>query len=262
MHETSHESVSFDGAIVICQGGVGGRTFSHSLPMTKMEVASEYAPSSMPSLGRSNLTVLLRILVAQAGFALWSGFIATPVERTFEQAATEQVVQEARPSVEILVDQIIFSESQGDPTAKNKRSTAMGAGQFVEATWLELIRAHYPDLLATRTEKEVLNLRSDLALSREMTKRFIERNATALAKRGLPVTPSSLYLAHFAGPAGAAAILTSPSDADAATVIADADARPEVTRTKIINGNPFLRGFTVEDLKAWADLKTEGLASR
>ncbi len=71
-----------------------------------------------------------------------------------------------------------------------------------------------------------------------MTRRFIERNAAALAKRGLPVTPSTLYLAHFAGPVGAVAILTSRDDADAAGVIASADSRAEITRAKMLTSNP------------------------
>ena len=165
-------------------------------------------------------------------------------------------------SSEMLIDRIVLIESQGDSNARNKRSSAMGAGQFLDETWLELIRAHRRELFTGRTEKEVLSLRKNLGLSREMTRRFIERNAAALAKRGLPVTPSTLYLAHFAGPAGAVAILTSRGDADAAAVIASADSRAEVTRAKILNGNPFLRGFTVEDLKTWANIKTEGLATR
>ncbi len=81
----------------------------------------------------------------------------------------------------------------------------------------------------------------------------------------LPCEKSGLALAnmsesiHFAGPAGAAAILTSPGYADAALLIANADSRAEVTRAKVIYGNPFLRGFTVEDLKNWADTKMAGL---
>lgn len=36
----------------------------------------------------------------------------------------------------------------------------------------------------------------------------------------------------------------------------------EVTRAKILNRNPFLRGITVEGLKNWANIKTEGLVTR
>jgi hypothetical protein len=224
---------------------------------------SEETPYPTPSLDRGSFAVLLRILMAQAGFALWAGLISTPVERTFEQAApAREAPQASNPPAEIVLERILFNESNGDPAAKNKRSSAVGAGQFLDETWLELIRAYRPDLMAKRTERQVLDLRKNPRLSRKMTGRLIERNAAALAKRGLPITAGSLYLAHFAGPAGAAAILTSPRDADAATVIANADARPEVTRTKIVNGNPFLRGLTAEGLRNWADTKMKGLAAR
>ncbi len=176
------------------------------------------------------------------------------------------LIEPARPaldaSFDLLVDRIVLIESQASPGARNKRSSATGTGQFLDETWLELIRAHRRELSTGRTDAEVLSLRKDIGLSREMTRRFIERNAAALAKRGLPVTPSTLYLAHFAGPAGAVAILTSRDDADAAAVIAGADSRAHMTRAKILNSNPFLRGFTVEDLKNWANTKTEGLATR
>ncbi len=79
-------------------------------------------------------------------------------------------------------------------------------------------------------------------------------------KKGLPVTPGSLYLAHFAGPGGAAAILSAPEDVDAATVIASLDAQPSITRGKIVDGNPFMKGFTVKDLKNWAHLKMQGIS--
>jgi hypothetical protein len=234
------------------------REFGETAPLMK---ADKLCPMPLPD--GSNLNVLLLILIVLAALALGSGLASNPVAPTSGQAAIEETLtRQNNLSVEMLVDRILLNESQGDPVARNKRSSAMGAGQFVDETWLELMRAHHRDLLAGLTEKEALELRSDQKLSREMTRHFIERNAIALARRGLPVTPSSLYLAHFAGPAGATAILTSPGDADAATVIANADSRPEVTRAKIINGNPFLRGFTVEDLKNWAELKMAGLAAR
>ncbi len=207
---------------------------------------------------RGNLEILALILAPLACFGLICGLMPTLVEPT----PIESPGPAPDAFFERLTERIVTTESHGDPSAKNKRSTATGLGQFLDQTWLELIRAHRRELFTGRTEKEVLSLRKDSGLSREMTRRFIERNAAALKKRGLPVTPSTLYLAHFAGPAGAVAILTAPGDADAATVIANADIRAEVTRAKILNGNPFLHGFTVEDLRNWASMKTEGLATR
>lgn len=154
-----------------------------------------------------------------------------------------------------MVDKIIGAESHGSAAAKNQYSSALGPGQFVEATWLDLIRRHRPELAGSLSEREILDLRKDPELSRFMTSRYVEENTTILTRKGLPVTPGSLYLAHFAGPGGAVAILTAPENADAAAVIANVDSRPGITREKIVSGNPFLKNFTAKDLRNWADIK-------
>jgi hypothetical protein len=160
--------------------------------------------------------------------------------------------------IDTVADQIIKVESNGDANAKNKRSSATGLGQFVNETWLILIRAHRPDLVKDRTEGEILEMRRDASLAREITVRFTERNAWTLRRRGLPVTPGTLYLAHFAGSAGAIALLSAEEQADAATVMASADATRRTDRDKLIKLNPFLKRLTVADLKLWADRKMRG----
>src|SRR5215831_1518718 len=137
---------------------------------------------------------------------------------------SQQEAPIAGPAIDTVVDRIIGVESDGDPNAKNKRSSATGLGQFLDETWLDMIRAHRPDLANGRSQAEVLELRRDAKIAREITARFTERNAGMLRKRGLPVTPGTLYLAHFAGGAGAVAILSAMENADAALVMATADA--------------------------------------
>jgi hypothetical protein len=166
-----------------------------------------------------------------------------------------------RAAAESLAASIVIAESGGDATAKNQRSSATGAGQFLDGTWLDMIRAHRPDLTG-KSEAAILDLRHDPDLSREMVARFAEGNAAALASRCLPVTPGTLYLAHFAGGAGASAVLSAPEDADAAATIAEADATGRLTREKIVTANPFLEKFTVADLKHWADRKIIAAAGR
>ena len=90
-----------------------------------------------------------------------------------------------REAVNTVVERIVAVESSGDANAKNPRSTATGAAQFIEATWLELIRKHRADL-RHRPEAEILDLRRDPKLSRELTARFIERNARVLRRYGTP----------------------------------------------------------------------------
>jgi hypothetical protein len=160
-----------------------------------------------------------------------------------------------REAVNAGAKRIIGVGSNGNPNAKNSRSSATGTGQFLDETWLDLIRTYRPDLIRTHSEKEVLELRREAGLAREMTTRFVERNAAMLRQRGLPVTPGTIYLAHFAGGAGAVAILSAPENTDAALVMATADARRRTKRKQIVKANPFLEHFTVADLKTWADYK-------
>ncbi len=58
----------------------------------------------------------------------------------------------AVPAINAVVERIIGVESDGDPNAKNKRSSATGLGQFLDETWLDLIRAHRPDLAKGRSQ--------------------------------------------------------------------------------------------------------------
>jgi hypothetical protein len=157
-----------------------------------------------------------------------------------------------------VVERIIRAESNGNAGLRNSRSSAAGSGQFLEQTWLEVIRTHRRDLLHGRSDKEVLELRGDPALVREMVARTVERNAAMLKKRGLPVTAGTLYLAYFAGSAGAVAVLTVSDDSDAASVLAKADASGRITREILVKANPFLATFTVGELKVWADRKMRG----
>ena len=48
----------------------------------------------------------------------------------------------AAPTIDAVVERIIGVESHGDPNAKNKRSSATGLGQFLDETWLDMIRVH------------------------------------------------------------------------------------------------------------------------
>jgi len=142
-----------------------------------------------------------------------------------------------------LIDSIIGAESGGDPNAKNPNSSATGAGQFIDSTWLSMISKHRPDL--TGSPQELLALRSDPQLSRAMTEAYAADNGQILTKAGVPVTPGTTYLAHFAGPQGAVSVLQADPNAPVSDVLGSA----------AVKANPFLRGMTVAGLQAWADKK-------
>ncbi|MEM9870542.1 MAG: M23 family metallopeptidase [Pseudomonadota bacterium] len=151
----------------------------------------------------------------------------------------------ASGAVEALVAQIIRVESAGNARAKNTRSTATGLGQFIESTWLRMMRTYRPDLVATLNRAELLELRFDPALSRAMVTNLARENEAFLRTRGHQITPGRLYLAHFLGPAGADIALKANPEA---TVL-------EVMGASVVNANPFLRGKTVRWMTDWSDRK-------
>lgn len=164
-----------------------------------------------------------------------------------------QVLSSEEP-VQSVVEQIVHVESSGCATLKNKRSTATGPAQFIEETWLCLIQKHRPDL-AHKDREQILALRRDHDLSREMAARYADQNATVLRKHDISVNAGTLYLSHFAGVAGAVAIMSAPDAEDAAEIMANADATGRMTRNIIVRANPFLENFTIADLKKWAEQK-------
>jgi hypothetical protein len=151
----------------------------------------------------------------------------------------------ASDAVERLTDVIIQVESGGNAAARNPLSSATGLGQFIESTWLRMMRDYRPDLAANMTRQELLDLRLDPTLSREMVQNLARENESFLRSKGHQITAGRLYLAHFLGPSGA----------DQALAAQDGQMVLAVMGAGVVNANPFLTNYTIADLKAWADRK-------
>jgi hypothetical protein len=149
-----------------------------------------------------------------------------------------------------LVDSIIGVESGGNPNATNPSSSASGLGQFIDSTWLSTLKQARPDLAQGKSDADLLALKTDPQLSREMTEAYANQNQAILSKAGVPVTPGTTYLAHFAGPGGAVKVLQADPNAPVESVLGAA----------AVKANPFLRGMTASALQAWADKKMGGNA--
>lgn len=116
---------------------------------------------------------------------------------------------------------IIGRESGGNPTAQNPMSSATGAGQFLDQTWLDMAPrlGVDPQLLARaqqgdpQARQQILALRNDPQLSARATELYVQQNGQRLQAAGIPTTPENLYLAHFLGPEGALRFLSTQPNA-------------------------------------------------
>ncbi|MEM1046347.1 MAG: M23 family metallopeptidase [Pseudomonadota bacterium] len=151
-------------------------------------------------------------------------------------------------AAEVLVNKIIRVESAGNATAKNPLSTATGLGQFIESTWLRMIRTYRPDLSKSLTRAEILALRTDPTLSREMVHNLARENEAKLKSRGHAITAGRLYLAHFLGPDGAHTVLSAAAETDLLSLLG----------APVIKANPFLTGKDAQWVAAWAERKMSG----
>jgi len=167
--------------------------------------------------------------------------------------APEDQVKTLSPTVQgrdAILDRIGGIENAtGNPAARSSTSSAMGNFQFTNGTWLDTIQAHRPDLLQGRDTKDVLALRADPKLSREMAGYLLDDNSAVLRSQGIAATPSNLYLAHFLGVGDAAKVLK----AAPGTPISDVVDPKSIAANKSV-----LEGKTVDTVAQWASSKMGG----
>lgn len=141
------------------------------------------------------------------------------------------------------LSRIIQIESGGNPNVKASTSSALGLGQFLNATWLGLVRKYHPEWLASNTQAQVLAMRTDPPKAIEMLAWLCEESAAQL---GPGYTEGDLYLSHFLGPHDAHAVLRAPPAAPVANYVSAA----AVKANKSI-----LQGKTVAQVRTWASAK-------
>jgi hypothetical protein len=139
---------------------------------------------------------------------------------------------------------------QVEGTGKNPKSSADGIGQFTDSTWIDSIKKYFPNLAQGRSDDQLLAMRKIPQLATRVTEAFTADNEAGLTKAGLPVTPATTYLAHFAGLGGAIKVLEANPNTPVDKILGQA----------AVKANPFLQGMTARELELWAARKMQGPA--
>lgn len=103
------------------------------------------------------------------------------------------------------------AESNFDPAAKAKTSSASGLYQFIESTWMGMVDKHgekYGINTEGMSRSDILKLRFDPDVAANMAAEFASDNKDYLERKwGGDIGPTELYFAHFMGAGGAASFL-------------------------------------------------------
>ncbi len=122
------------------------------------------------------------------------------------------------------------AESNFNPTAKAKTSSATGLFQFIDSTWMDMIHkfgAKY-GIDTNQSKQSLLELRKDPDVCSLMAAEFAECNKEHLQQKlGGNIGDTELYFAHFMGAGGAGTFLSQLKKNPAATA---ADLFPKEAR--------------------------------
>jgi len=165
---------------------------------------------------------------------------STAANNQADKATTKPA--KAKMTMDDFLDRLMIAESGGRDTAKNPLSTATGAFQFIESTFLSVMQRHYPDRVKKLDAAQILVLRTDRKTARDAARAYTLDNAQILAANGHKATFPHLRLAFLLGANGALRIL---------------DAKPETPLAPLLGpgvmrANPFMTRLTAAGLIARA----------
>jgi hypothetical protein len=140
---------------------------------------------------------------------------------------------------ETFLDRLMRAESNGRDFAANPRSSALGPFQFIKATFIEVARRHFAEVVSF-SDEEVLALRTDRAYARRAAAIYSMENLAYLTGKGLKPSLGHLRLAYLVGPTAAARIMQAHPQTPAGDILG----------AQAVKANPFMAGMSASELIA------------
>lgn len=160
-------------------------------------------------------------------------------EATAEKPAkTDEEPIKSAAGMEQFLDRLMMAESGGNDLAKNPLSTATGAYQFIESTFIQVMRRHFPKRIEKLDRAQILELRKNRAIARAAALAYSRDNATRLVAAGQKSSFPHLRLAYLLGAGGAIKVLGAKPTTPLAKLMSPA----------VIRANPWMSRLTAGGL--------------
>lgn len=150
-------------------------------------------------------------------------------------------------------------ESSFDTDAQAKTSSARGLYQFINSTWLDMVKKHGEKygIDTSQSKQELLALRDDPEISAHMAAEFAGENQNYLERQwGGEVGATELYLAHFMGAGGASSFLKA-KDANPLQPAAELFGRAAKANENVFFDRTTKRAKTLQEVYDYFDQKFE-----
>lgn len=131
----------------------------------------------------------------------WDG-----IPSDWKQAVNNAASRYNIPAVTLAMT--ISQESAWKPCAKNPQSSAAGLGQFINSTWVQILKTNSPEAVQGKSLPQIYELKCDPILSINMVAAYMNENRTGAARQKVVVQDADdYYLCHFLGLGGATATI-------------------------------------------------------
>jgi hypothetical protein len=233
---------------------LGNKGIASTDPNVHAQVMDAYGNAVDANVQRGFITADQGVAKKRAfGANLATGLILQQAEAQNDPLGALNHIRAAPGSDDELVERELQIEGFNPNGGSTPGSShAYGYGQFEPKTWLPLLKQLHPDLAKGRSDDELLAMRADPTLGREMTKALLQQNRSALQGAGVDPTAGNLYLAHFLGAGDAAKVLKADPNAPVKGLISD---------QSIAANQSILAGRTAGSVIAWANNKMGGYSA-
>lgn len=164
----------------------------------------------------------------------------TPTNKSTAEKPAKATTKAIKPTAGMkqYLDRLMIAESGGNDLAKNPLSTATGAYQFIESTFLQVMRRHFPKRVENLDRSQILELRKNRAIARAAALAYSRDNATRLVAAGHKSSYPHLRLAYLLGAGGAIKVLAAKPATPLAKLMSPA----------VIRANPWMSRLTAGGL--------------